>query len=114
MNTDEEYDLPTLAQRITYARDKLRGMSQEELADAVGYTQQAVFKVENGETLKPRWLYEASRVLKVNYDWLSSNKGKPNDPSPDEQLEEAMEHLGSMSKDQLKNFMGVLRNWPKD
>lgn len=43
----------TLADRLKIAREK-QGMSQSQLADKIGLSQQSVAKIENGETLQPR------------------------------------------------------------
>lgn len=59
----------SLGERLRYAREKL-GLSQGGLAEKLGVSQQAVQNVETGRARKPRYLFEASRILGVSYDWL--------------------------------------------
>jgi len=59
----------TLAERLKAAREKL-GMSQAQLADQVGLSQQSVAKIENGDTLQPRKIKEIAKILEVSQKWL--------------------------------------------
>jgi transcriptional regulator with XRE-family HTH domain len=56
-----------LHERIRQAREA-RGLSQQEVADAVGISQPAVRKIESGETRKSRYLPEIMRYLRIAPD----------------------------------------------
>ncbi|MBD5740581.1 XRE family transcriptional regulator, partial [Citrobacter freundii] len=58
-----------LAARLKIAREK-KGLSQAQLADMIGLSQQSVAKIENGETLQPRKIKEIAKVLDVSQKWL--------------------------------------------
>ncbi|EPK7527343.1 XRE family transcriptional regulator [Klebsiella variicola] len=59
----------TLAERLKIAREKKR-MSQAQLADLIGLSQQSVAKIENGDTLQPRKIKEIAKALDVSQKWL--------------------------------------------
>jgi len=59
----------TLAERLKIAREKA-GLSQAQLAEAIGLSQQSVAKIENGETLQPRKIKEIAKALDVSQKWL--------------------------------------------
>ena len=63
--------MKTLAERLKIGREKA-GMSQAQLAEKIGLSQQSVAKIENGETLQPRKIKEIAKVLDENerYDIL--------------------------------------------
>lgn len=59
----------TLAERLKIAREKI-GLSQAQLAESIGVSQQSVAKIENGDTLQPRKIKEIANVLGVSQKWL--------------------------------------------
>ena len=61
--------MKTLAERLKIGREKA-GMSQAQLAEKIGLSQQSVAKIENGETLQPRKIKEIAKVLGVSQKWL--------------------------------------------
>lgn len=61
--------MDTLAARLKYSREK-KGLSQSQLADMIGLSQQSVAKIENGETLQPRKIKEIAKALDVSQKWL--------------------------------------------
>ena len=63
-------NLNTLAERLKWAREK-ESQSQTSLASKLGVSQGAVEKTENGKTVKPKFLPEASKILDVPYEWLA-------------------------------------------
>ena len=67
-NTGEKV-VNTLAERLKSAREKM-GLSQAQLAEMVGLSQQSVAKIENGDTLQPRKIKEIAKALQVSQKWL--------------------------------------------
>ncbi|MCW0353983.1 LexA family transcriptional regulator [Pantoea ananatis] len=61
----------TIAARV-YAKRTELGLTQTELAEKVGTTQQAIVQLESGRTQRPRYLPELARVLGCNIEWLLS------------------------------------------
>ncbi|NJA85950.1 helix-turn-helix transcriptional regulator [Escherichia coli] len=61
--------MKTLAERLKSERKKA-GMSQAQLAEKIGLSQQSVAKIENGETQQPRKIKEIAKVLGVSQKWL--------------------------------------------
>ncbi len=59
----------TLAERLKIAREK-KGMSQAQLAELIGLSQQSVAKIENGDTLQPRKIKDIAKALDVSQKWL--------------------------------------------
>ncbi|WP_373393604.1 XRE family transcriptional regulator [Raoultella ornithinolytica] len=59
----------TLAERLKIAREKA-GLSQAELGEAIGLSQQSVAKIENGDTQQPRKIKEIAKALGVSQTWL--------------------------------------------
>lgn len=61
--------MDTLAERLKIARER-KGLSQAQLAEMIGLSQQSVAKIENGDTLQPRKIREIARALDVSQKWL--------------------------------------------
>lgn len=61
--------MKTLAERLKIAREKA-GLSQAELGEAIGLSQQSVAKIENGDTQQPRKIKEIAKALGVSQTWL--------------------------------------------
>lgn len=66
--------METLKDRLRRAR-KYAGLSQEELANAVGITQGVISHIESGESSGSKHLIAIARALKVNPTWLSEGYG---------------------------------------
>lgn len=58
-----------IGEKVRRLRER-RGMSQAELGQAIGMTQQGVQSLEAGESRRPRKLRELARFLDVSEDWL--------------------------------------------
>lgn len=61
--------MDTLGKRVAMRR-RLKGLSQRQLGDIVGMSQQAVDKVEAGSTKRPRRILELARALDLEVDEL--------------------------------------------
>ena len=62
-------EMPKLSERLKYIRAEL-GLSQVELADKAGTTQQAIQQAEKGKARQPRYLHKLAQELEVDVDWL--------------------------------------------
>ena len=59
----------SLAIRLRFARER-KGWTQDELARAVGTSQQVINKIEKGKTKKPRGIEAIAKALDVSPAWL--------------------------------------------
>lgn len=58
-----------LANRVKECRKTL-GLTQAEVAERTGVSQQAINRIESGLISRPRYLLEISRVLECDPSWL--------------------------------------------
>lgn len=68
----------TLGERLRESREKKK-LSQQELADKVGVSQQAIGKIESGVTQNPRSLKVIAAALDVAEHWLQFGEVDTND-----------------------------------
>lgn len=61
--------METLSERLKIAREKA-GLSQAQVADMVGLSQQSIAKIERGETQQPRKIHELAKAVGVTQKWL--------------------------------------------
>ncbi|TXE41401.1 helix-turn-helix domain-containing protein [Serratia marcescens] len=59
--------------RVKHRRDSL-GLTQGQLAEKIGTSQQAIEQLEAGKTKRPRYLPELAKALEVTIDWLLDGK----------------------------------------
>ena len=64
----------TIAARVLSKRTEL-GLTQTELAEKAGTTQQAIVQLESGKTKRPRYLPELAKALKCDIQWLLDGTG---------------------------------------
>ena len=67
----------TLRERLKYAREQLRGLTQQELADLSGVNRSSIGNIE-GASRPQRKVYnlmELATALRVSPDWLSRGTG---------------------------------------
>ncbi|EKY1951561.1 LexA family transcriptional regulator [Cronobacter sakazakii] len=67
----------SIAVRVKTKREAL-GLTQTELAERVGTSQQAIEQLENGKTKRPRYLPELANELGVSVDWLINGVAEGN------------------------------------
>ena len=65
-------NLPHLHDRLKHIR-LARGLSQIELAELCGTTQQAIQQAEAGKAKQPRYLHKLSLALDIPFEWLTMN-----------------------------------------
>ncbi|HGJ5866497.1 MAG TPA: LexA family protein [Arsenophonus nasoniae] len=63
----------TIASRMKQRRKAL-GLTQLELANSIGISQQSIESIENGRTHKPRNILELAKALQCNPEWLLNGK----------------------------------------
>lgn len=63
--------IESLAGRMRWARER-SGLSQDAAATKLHVSQGAIEKTENGKVQKPKFLFEASQLYNVPYEWLKS------------------------------------------
>lgn len=61
--------MTTLSERLKETRRKI-GLTQAELGTRIGVSQNAIQKIENGETKEPRNILQLAEALGVNPHWL--------------------------------------------
>ncbi len=59
----------TISQRVKQRRTEI-GLTQSEVAELAGITQQSFQQIEAGETKRPRHLLEIAQALKCSAGWL--------------------------------------------
>lgn len=64
----------TLAERLTWARERL-GLSQQEVADLAGVSQGTIANLETGFRRNPRELLAIAKAVKVSAEWMKTGKG---------------------------------------
>ena len=62
-------EMPALADRLKYLR-QFHNLSQAELAQIAGTTQQAIQQAESGKARQPRYLHQVARALSIPVDWM--------------------------------------------
>lgn len=59
----------TISQRVKQRRNDI-GLTQAEVAELAGITQQSYQQIEAGETKRPRHLLEIAQALRCTANWL--------------------------------------------
>lgn len=97
------WESTTLAKRFIHARENIAKISQPKLAKDLGCSQQAIQKIESNITQKSKYLYDASRIMGVQYDWLLSGVGEIiKESSQDEWTQEARGRLENLREEERK------------
>lgn len=78
-----------LGNRVKKRREAL-GLSQKDLAERVGMSQQGIDSIENKDVARPRKLLELAAALRVSVEWLADGSGEP-PLEPERLVEEAGE-----------------------
>lgn len=70
--------METLGTRLQHTLN-LKGLTQEDVANAVGVSQTAISDIAIGKTKRPRNILELANVLGVSAEWLMTGKGEAPD-----------------------------------
>lgn len=65
-------NLTDLADRLIYVR-RMKDLTQAELAELAGTTQQAIQQAESGKARNPRYLARLAQTLDIPHEWLALN-----------------------------------------
>ncbi|MBS7782419.1 MULTISPECIES: XRE family transcriptional regulator [Providencia] len=68
----------SISERVKNKR-MILGLTQSELADTVGTTQQSIEQLESGKTKRPRFLPELAKALNCTVEWLITGQEKKSD-----------------------------------
>lgn len=110
--------IPTLADRLKYIR-KMKDLSQIELAELAGTTQQAIQQAESGKAQNPRYLHKIALELGIPYEWLTMNlvpeaKGKTaSSAGLAEKGREVLDHFYAMPKKDQALMLELMRSRQK-
>jgi len=108
MKVNERDFSKELGRRIARLR-KQQGLTQQQLADAVGIRQYAVARFENGLCRVPVTLLpDIARVFGVSVDDLLGTATGKARPGPAPKLQKQMEQISSLPKEQQRSIMQVL------
>jgi transcriptional regulator with XRE-family HTH domain len=108
MNTNEEQFSKELGGRIARYR-KARGLTQQQLADALGLKQYAIANYETGRYRLPvAMVHEMAALLGVEVNALLGVVPPPTKPGPMPKLLRQMERISSLPREQQRSIMQVL------
>lgn len=95
--------MPKLSERLKYVR-QLNNLSQAELADKAGTTQQAIQQAEKGKARQPRYLHKMAQVLDLPVDWLIFGEAVSDQKTQDKKK---LSGLNDKASDVLENFFAM-------
>ncbi|WP_393950045.1 helix-turn-helix domain-containing protein [Kluyvera intermedia] len=72
--------MESISQRLKNKREEM-SLSQSQLAELVGMTQQSLQAIEAGLTKRPRFIIELSTALNCDPHWLLYGENHNSDPS---------------------------------
>jgi transcriptional regulator with XRE-family HTH domain len=103
MSPEEKAFFQKLGERIAALRNA-RGLTQVQLADALGYSQQQVLSFEKGRRRVPvSALPELSRVLGVSVEeLLGAGESRPAKRGPTPKLQQQLEQLSQLPRSQQR------------
>lgn len=103
-----EFYLMTLGQRLRYFR-KQRGLTQTQLGELVGLSQQAVAFVEKDRTKMPHKIHEIASALQISPALLAFGDERVEHLTPD--VIDAAIHLQNMDESDRRRFVDLITNY---
>ena len=99
-----------MAERILIKRKNL-GISQVELAAYCKISQQAIAKIEDGRTLKTKYIHKIAECLNVSPSWLEYGEESEKPDVPLNNVEEAVLLNGfrQLSKESKKAILVLVK-----
>ena len=100
-----------IGERIRTAREGL-GLSQSQLAKAVGISQESVRKWENGEIKSPRadTLLRLARKLRKDPEWIVNGASRGREGS--DELDLLVTHFQRLDRKAQKAILDLVKSWP--
>jgi transcriptional regulator with XRE-family HTH domain len=107
-------DIPVLADRLIYVR-KVKGLTQADLAQLAGTSQQAIQQAESGKALSPRYLPRLARALTIPVEWLTLNEMPADHPARgmSEKDDEVLSAFKSMPAGDQKLLLDLMKSRAK-
>jgi transcriptional regulator with XRE-family HTH domain len=111
-------NIPALSERLKYIR-AMRDLSQIELAEIAGTTQQAIQQAETGKARNPRYLHKISLALDIPYEWLTMNIQPPaklqevENQGLSERRRDVLDSFFGMSKKEQELMLGLMKTRQK-
>lgn len=95
--------MPKLSERLKYIRSEF-DLSQVELAEKAGTTQQAIQQAEKGKARQPRYLHRLAQELEIDVDWVVFGEVSQNQKKHTTQINAG---LNDQSSDVLDSFFSM-------
>lgn len=112
--------MPKLSERLKYIRAHY-GLSQADLADKAGTTQQAIQQAEKGKARQPRYLHKLAQELDISVEWMVFGEAEKNILSPqkensrlNDKSSDVLDHFFSMPKEDQKLIYELMKSRKKD
>lgn len=96
--------IASLSDRLIYIR-KMHNLSQNELAQKAGTTQQAIQQAEKGKARQPRYLHRLAQELDICVEWVIFGKAVEN--SKPESIQKPSQGFEENSSEILDNFYAM-------
>lgn len=84
--------MTSLAERLKTAR-KTAGLTQNQIAEAVGISQPTYQALESGKVKKTSYMIEIAKVLRVNSNWLATGQGEMTARPTIDELRQKMDEI---------------------
>lgn len=113
--------MPKLSERLKYIRH-LHDLSQAELAEKAGTTQQAIQQAEAGKARQPRYLHKLAQELDISVEWMvfgqppETNEKKPYDHKTgfDDRASDVLQNFFSMPEDDQQLIFQLMKSRQKN
>lgn len=101
------YDsMPRLSERLKYVR-QMFNLSQVELAQKAGTTQQAIQQAEKGIARQPRYLHRLAQELEIPIEWMIFGQAQQQEIAKTIQNTAQAGGLHDQSSDVLDSFFSM-------
>lgn len=95
--------MPKLSERLKFIR-QLHDLSQAELAEKAGTTQQAIQQAEAGKARQPRYLHKLAQELDISVEWVVFGQPPENNEKKTQKQGAGFDDKAS---DVLQNFFSM-------
>ncbi len=111
--------MPKLSDRLQYIRARYN-LSQVDLAQKAGTTQQAIQQAEKGKARQPRYLHKLAHALEIPIDWMifgeiesHQNMAVSQNAGLHEKEEDVLNQFFSMPKQDQKLIYDLMKSRQK-